>query len=182
MARSTTEAPASSHSPVLRPKPLSRGTHPKGSVHYRTPLALWDVYVDDFLDLVQGGTCTRRRVKHALLHTLDTVLRPLDSDDSVHRQEPASTKKMAKGESVWDTVKVILGWIINMLDITISLPDHRLARIHEILASISATQRRVSLKKWQQVLRELRSMDLAIPAAIGIFFVLQDALKTSDAN
>jgi hypothetical protein len=47
-----------------------------------------------------------------------------------------------------DSMKVILGLIINMLDTTISLPVHRLARIREILASISATQRRVSLKKW----------------------------------
>jgi hypothetical protein len=55
------------------------------------------VYVDDFLGMVQGGTRTRRRVKRALLHTLDTVLRPLDADDSPHRQEPASVKKIAKG-------------------------------------------------------------------------------------
>jgi hypothetical protein len=46
---------------------------------------------------------------------------------------------MKKGESAWDTMKVILGWIINMLDTIISLTDHRLSRISEILASISAT-------------------------------------------
>jgi hypothetical protein len=101
---------------------------------------------------------------------------------SVHRQEPDSTRKMAKTESVWDTVKVIPRWIINTLDNTFSLPVRCLARIREILASISATQRRVSLKKWQQVLGELRSMTLAIPADIGLFYVLQDALKTSYGN
>jgi hypothetical protein len=168
--------------PLLHPDPLSRGERPKCATHYRTPLALWDVYVDDFLGLVQGGARARRRVKCVLLHTLHTILRPLDSDNSVHLQGPAYTKKMAKGESATGTVKVILGWIINTLDNTISLSTHRLARIREILASISTTQRRVSLNKWQQVLSELQYMYLAIHATIGIFFVLEETLKTSDGN
>jgi hypothetical protein len=165
-----------------RPAPLPKGPRPSTASHYKRPIALWDVYVDDFLGLVQGGTRTRRRVKRALLHTLDTVLRPLDGHDSPFRQEPASTKKMAKGDATWSTVKTILGWIINTLDKTISLPEHRLLRLRAILSSIATTQRRVSLKKWQQVLGELRSMALAIPAAIGLFSVLQEALKSSDGK
>jgi hypothetical protein len=64
----------------------------KGRSHYGRPLGLWDVYVGEFLGLVR----TRRRVKRALLHTLDTVLHPLDSKDSEYHKEPASTKKMDK--------------------------------------------------------------------------------------
>jgi hypothetical protein len=163
-------------STILRPTPLPRGAPPKGATHYCTPLALWDVYVDDFWGMVQGGTQTRRRVKHALLHTLGTVLRPPDSDDSVHCQDPVSVKKMAKGDSDWSTVKVIMGWAINTLDQTISFRAHRMARIREVRGSISPTHRLVSLKKWQQVLGELRSMALVIPTAIGLFYVLQQAL------
>jgi hypothetical protein len=111
---------------------------------------------------------------------LDSVLRPIDSDDSIHHQETSSNKKMTKGESLWDTVKVIMVCIINTLHNTIYLPAHRLARIWEILASISATQRCVSPKKWQQLLDELRYMALYIPTDIGIFSILQEALKTSD--
>jgi hypothetical protein len=162
--------------------PLPRGPRPRTATHYKRPIALWDVYVDDFLGLVQGGARTRRQVKRALLHTLDTVLRPIDAQDSCFRQEPASTKKMEKGDATWSTVKMILGWILNTLDKTISLPAHRLLRLRDILSSISTTQRRVSLKKWQQVLGELRSMALAIPAAIGLFSVLQDALKSGDGK
>jgi hypothetical protein len=62
------------------------------------------------------------------------------------------------------------------------LPVHRLARIIVILASIGATQRLVSLNKWQQVLGELRSMALSIPAAIDLFSVLQEPLKASDGH
>jgi hypothetical protein len=106
----------------------------------------------------------------------------LDSKDSTHRQELAFTKKMAEGDSSWVTTKVILGWMIDTLDNAISLPAHRLARIREILDSITPSQRRVSLPKWQQVLGELRSMALAITETIDLFSALQDALKTSDGN
>jgi hypothetical protein len=44
------EAPAPAVTPVpsdiLRPEPLPHGARPKGGVHYCTPRALWDVYVD----------------------------------------------------------------------------------------------------------------------------------------
>jgi hypothetical protein len=69
---------------------LPQGTQPKGHSRYGRPLALWDVYVDDFLG----------QVKCALLHTLDTLIRPLDAQYSQHHQEPASTKKMVKGVHV----------------------------------------------------------------------------------
>jgi hypothetical protein len=111
---------------------------------------------------------------------MDTMIRPLANDDSVHHQESASINKMVKGGSSWATVKVILGWIISTLQNTIYFPARRIAHILEILASIGATQRCVSLKKRQQVLGELQSVALAIPADIGIFSVLQESLKTSD--
>jgi hypothetical protein len=103
VALSTTKspAPAPAPSPVLHLEPLPRGERPRGAAHNRTLLALWDMYVDGFMGLVQVGARTRSRVKCALLHTLDTVLHPLDSEDSVHRQEPASINNMEKGESAW---------------------------------------------------------------------------------
>jgi hypothetical protein len=80
------------------------------------------------------------------------------------------------------TVKTILGWIVNTLDNNISLPAHRLIRLRKILDSIRPGQRRVALKQWQQILGELRSMALAIPAAIGLFSVLQEALTSGDGH
>jgi hypothetical protein len=167
---------------VPTPQTLQHGDRPKGATHYSKPLAVWDVYIDDFPGLVQGGSRTRRRVKQDLIHTLETVLRPLDDADSYHRQEPDSLKKMANGESALSTVKVILGWVVDPMANTISLPAHRLTRFRDILASIGPTQRRISLKKWQQVLGELCSMALAIPAAIGLFSVLKEALKANDGH
>jgi hypothetical protein len=134
------------------------------------------------LGLVQGGRRTRLHVKRALLNSLDQVMRPLDFEDSPFRQEPASVKKKGKGDATWTTLKPILGWILNTLDKTISLPPHRLVWVRDILNYIGPNQRRVALNKWQQVLGELRSMALAIPAANGLLSVLQEALKSSDGR
>jgi hypothetical protein len=173
--------PPNSTPSLIPPSLPTRSCHPDAP-HYSPPLALWDVYVDDFLGLVQGGRRTRLRVKRALLHSLDQVMRPLDSADSSFRQEPASVKNMEKGDATWATLKTILGWILNTLDKTITLPPHRLVRVRDILDSISPTQHRVALSKWQQVLGELRSMALATPATICLFSVLQEALKSSDGS
>jgi hypothetical protein len=168
--------------PSLEPTSLPTRPHLPETPHYGPPLSLWNVYVDDFLGLVQGGRRTRLSVKRALLHSLDQVMRPLDSTYSSFRQEPSSVKNMGKGDATWATLKTILGWIFNTLDNMISLPPHRLVRVRDILDSIGPNQRRVALSKWQQVLGELRSMALAIPAAIGLFSVLQEALKSSDGT
>jgi hypothetical protein len=133
--------------------------------------------VDDFLGLVQGNTYQRRWVKLALLHALDSVLRPLDAGDSPYHQEPASLKKMGKGDATWTTVKTVIGWTLDTVAKTISLPAHRLSRLHELLLSVSGSQKRISLKKRQQLLGELLTMATAIPAAIGLFSALQEALK-----
>jgi hypothetical protein len=79
-------------------------------------------------------------------------------------------------------MKTILGWIVNTMSNNIALPYHHLLCLREILTSICLGQRRVALKQWQQILGELHSMALAIPAAIGLFSVLQDALKSSDGH
>jgi hypothetical protein len=137
----------------------------------------WDVYVDDFIGMVQGGWRHRRHVKRVLLHTLDRVFRPLDSGDSEQRQEPASVKKLRKGDATWSTRKVILGWIIDSIQLTLELPFHLIARLFELLDSVVSSQRRVSTRKWQKLLGELWSMVLAVPGARGLFSVLQLALK-----
>jgi hypothetical protein len=52
-------------------------------------------------------------------------------------------------------------------------------RLHYVLDSIKPTQCRVSLLKWQQLVGELRYMDIAIaiPADIGLLSALQEALQ-----
>ena len=49
-------------------------------------------------------------------------------------------------------LKVMLGWIIDTVNMTIALPPHREARLAEIMLEIPKTQKRISVKKWHKVL------------------------------
>ena len=86
-------------------------------------------------------------------------------------------KKLLQGDCTWSTVKLVLGWIIDTLNMTIQLPQHRIDRLWEILNSIPQHQKRTSVKKWHQILGELRSMSIALPGSRNMFGRLQNALS-----
>jgi hypothetical protein len=139
------------------------------------PLSYVDVYMDDFLALAQGHGGQRNHVRATLFHAIDRILRPLHPTDSSFRKQPISMKKLHKGDAKWSTRKVLLGWIVDTIDETITLPDHRAERLHHILSTL-LQKRRISLKMWQQQLGELRSMVLAIPGGRGLFSTLYTGL------
>lgn len=171
--------PCSRPADLMSVRPPLHGREPSAP-SYQRPLAYWDVYVDDFIGVVQGNKHRRRRVKEVLLHALDDVFRPLDPSDNPNRQEPASLKKMSKGDAAWTTTKTILGWQVDTLAHTIALPPHRAQRLHDILATIAPFQRRVAIKTWHQLLGELRLMVLAIPGGRGLFSLLQETFRHRD--
>jgi hypothetical protein len=158
---------------------LLRDPHLHHPHHHQ--LATIDVFVDDFIGAAQGPTArSANRVRRILLTALDQVFRPVDPGESIFRNEPSSVKKMLQGNANWSTCKTILGWIINTVATTISLPYRRLQRLADILAEIPLSQKRTSVKQWHQILGELRSMALAIPGAQGLFSHMQDALCHED--
>jgi len=111
------------------------------------------------------------------MHTLDEVFRPSDATDSPHRKEPASIKKLREGDAHWATRKLVLGWVLDTVAMTIELPSHRQERLQEILAGYQPNQKRTSLRKWQQLIGELRSMVIAVPGLRGMFSHLQETIK-----
>ena len=117
-------------------------------------------------------------MRNIFMHAIDDVFRPLETADNIFCREPISLKKLAKGDCSWSTIKLVLGWIIDTVSMTIHLPPHCLERLADILASIPATQKRNSLKKWYKVLGELRSMALALPGARNMFSHMQHDLTT----
>jgi hypothetical protein len=116
------------------------------------PVKQWDVYVDGFIGLVQGGPHNRRYVKRALLTTLDSVFQRISPNHGPFRQEPVSIKKMLKGATMCATHKVILGWSVGTLRMTIELPVHRVAHLFEILDNLPLHQGCTSVVKWQKLL------------------------------
>ena len=139
----------------------------------RPPLAYVDVYVDNFVKLVQGWR-NALRVRRQTFHHIDKVFRPNDHLDR-QRKQPISIKKLEKGDDGWSTEKVILGWLVNSQSKTISLPQHRQDRLHSILDTM-LRRKRATVNEWQRLLGELRSMSLALPGSSGCFSHLQEAL------
>ena len=146
---------------------------------YNRPLSYVDVYMDDFLGLAQGHPGLRERVRSTIFHSIDDVLRPNAPEDSIHRKEPISLSKLAKGDARWATRKILLGWIVDTVSETIELPEHRRLRFLSILENLQG-RHRVSLKDWHKALGELRSMILAIPGGRGFFSTLQTGFTQSD--
>ena len=129
---------------------------------------------------MQGSKYRRTLVHRILFESLDSIFWPLSPEDNPTHKEPISVKKLKAGDAYWSQWKVVLGWLIDTLARTIELPPHRVARLRTLLASISPTQVTVSRRKWQQLLGELRSMSLALPASRGFFSQLQSVLTHSD--
>jgi hypothetical protein len=157
-------------------------TRPHNRRTRKLPLKKVDVFVDDFVAMAQGDRQQLSRVRRTLLHTLDEVLRKTDALDDEHRQEPASTKKLKQGDACWGTRKLVLGWIIDTILLTLELPQHRKDRLQSLLDEIPRAQKRISTKKWQQVVGEFRSMAIAIPGSRGLFSLLQEALRHEHAG
>ena len=135
-----------------------------------------DVFVDDFLGLAQGPRHRRRHVRRRLFHALDKVFRPLDRQDTKQRKEVLPMKKLEAGDCLWSTCQTMLGWIVDSVNMTISLTPHRVAWLKEIVSSIPITQHSVGVDKWHRVLGKLRSMALALPGARRLFSQIQEAL------
>jgi len=141
------------------------------------PLAITDVFVDDHIALAQGSLPELRMVRRQLLHAIDSVFRQLGPQDHSTRQDPISLKKLAKGDGQWSTQQVILGWSLDTVAMTITLPPHRAQRLHDLLQSIPTDQKRISTRIWHKTLGELRSMALALPGSRGLFGPLQEVLR-----
>jgi len=158
----------------------------KASVASRTyapsPVTYVDVYVDDEIGLAQGPKTARSRVTRAIMHSIDKIMRPLDPTDSEARREPISVTKLEKGDGFMDTKKTILGWEFDTVEMTIHLSARRRQRLHDILAELPRTRKRMPIKAWHKVLGELRSMSLALPGSRGLFSALQVRFKTDQTR
>ena len=129
-------AVASAASPTLNPTlvPLSQD-----SLLLRTNaqlLAYVDVFIYNFLGLSQGPTHRHRHVCCTLFHALDKVFRPLNKLDPTQRKEVLSLKKLYEVDFSWSTCQVLLGWVVDTVNVTMCLPTHKASRLKEIIAAI----------------------------------------------
>jgi hypothetical protein len=177
--------PPMTHTPPLQKRTDNASRKQSGPCHHnirlRQRLAYIDIYVDDFLALCQGSQRERTLIRRVLLHAIDCILAPLDPATHPQHNEPTSVKKLKKGDACWSTTKIMLGWLIDTVAQTITLPPHRVERLLDIFDSLR-DKKRVSLKNWHGIIGELRSMVLAIPGGRGLFSALQHTLTLSERN
>ena len=153
---------------------------PPSNRSYNRPLATTDVFVDDFIQLAQGGPNRMRGIRRMLLPAVDQVLATPQSTDT-ERNEAISLKKLLKGDGSWSTRKIVLGWLIDTIRQTIELPPHRKITLASIFADLS-NRERISHKTYQSYLGQLRFVAVAIPGSAGLFSALQLALTRSKGN
>jgi len=172
--------PPSEEAPVDLP-PDTPHREPPSLVPLQKPVRHNEVYVDDFVEAVQGTKHQRNQHTRRLLHSIDTVFRPVDSKDPPSRAHVPSTKKLKKGDACLMTRKVVLGWVIDTIRSTLELPPHRQKRLHEIFEYLRGRDR-VGVSKWRKILGELRSMSIGIPGSRGLFSLLQEGLRHTDQH
>jgi hypothetical protein len=136
--------------------------------------------VDDFIGIAQGSKRRCRNAKRCIMHAIDGVFSQPDAHHP-NRKEAISEKKLHKGDGGWNHRKEVLGWILDTSTGTLELTDRRKARISTIFEELRG-KRRVSVKKWQRIVGELRFMGLAIPGSAGLFGAMQLGLKQADQH
>ena len=73
-----------------------------------------DVYLDNFISVVQGGTRERCQMLQQLFHQIDRVFCPSEDADT-NRKDPISLKKLGQGDGAWSTRKTVLGWNLDTI-------------------------------------------------------------------
>ena len=80
-----------------------------------------DVYLGDFISVVQGGPRERRQMLRHLFQKIDWVFCSNKESDT-NRKDPISLKNMGQGDGSWSTQKTFLRWdldtIYNLLRLT----------------------------------------------------------------
>ena len=135
-----------------------------------------DVFVDDFLGLAQGPWHCRRHVRHTLFHAFDKVFRPLERQDNKHRKEVLSLKKLEAVDCPCSKCQNMLRWIVDSVNIRITLLSHRVAWLKEIFSPIPRNKHKVGMDMCHRVLGKMRSMALSLPGARGVFSLMKESI------
>jgi hypothetical protein len=149
------------------PQPI---TVPQPTSNTPPPLEYVDVYMDDFIAIAQPPR--HLPLMNKLLHAVDAV--SLDPPHS-NRRNIVSNNNIQKGDTIFSTRKQLLGWDIDTITMSLTLPAHRFASLTSLLDSILA-KKRASRRTWRRLLGSLRSTTPAIYGATHLFSILQYAM------
>ena len=84
---------------------------------------------------------------------------------------PSILKKSLERDREWETIKEILGLVINTHRGNLALSSKRRLELISLL-EIPNSQRRISVKKLEKLIGKLRSTHLTKPGAISQFYAI----------
>ena len=122
-------------------------------------LNLIESYVDDFIRMIQSTNReTLTRFTRAILRGVEDIFPTPDISGSI-MPPPISIKKLEE-EGVWETQKIILGWLLNSIAKTI---QH--TKCEQLLSLLSKTRRKatVSYNKLKKIRGKLQFLTVALP-------------------
>jgi len=130
-------------------------------------LQLLDVYMDDFLGLMQAPSLQQLgNFMRAVLHGIHKVFPPLgpmdDQDD-----KPISIKKLKQGDGRWATSKEILGWFFDGMACCMSLPEEKVSEIMVNLKNLTK-QKLVKVGDLEKLMGKLMHATIGIPNGHGL--------------
>jgi hypothetical protein len=136
------------------------------------------VYVDDHLMAAvenRAGTLLDQTAR-ATLHAIHQVFQPPSATDMRGAKDPISEKKLLKGDGRWDTMKEILGYLLDGKARTIQLPSDRAEDLLKELRAI-LKKHRVASKRFRSIVGRVQHAARILPAAKAFFTPLYNALK-----
>ena len=80
-----------------------------------------------------------------------------------------------KDVGYWSAKKEVIGWLLDVVQETITLPQRKHQSLLTLLDSLSKDKKHISLKTWHKVINELKSMTLLNPSLKSMFSLLQEA-------
>jgi hypothetical protein len=130
-------------------------------------LHLFEVFVDDYVALIQADSTTAvRHYTRALLHAIHQIFPRANPGQEA--EDPVSQKKLIRDkEGVWATRKEILGWIIDGVVRTIELPPDKIDKMTTAIAAV-LRRKHCQKKKLQSLLGKLNHAAFGIPAGRGL--------------
>ena len=106
-----------------------------------------NVYLDDFISVVQRGPKERCQILQHLFHQIDHIFRPNEEAD-MDRKYTISWKKLEQGDGAWSTRKTVLGWNTDTVAHLLRLPHRRQSKLEAALVAIPRTSHITPLRNW----------------------------------
>jgi hypothetical protein len=119
---------------------------PPSNMPFAKPVGTTNVFMDEYIQVGQGGAKRMRKLHRHLLETVNQVLAQPGTES--HRNETISLKKLRMGDISWTTRKVVLGWVLDTIHQTMELPPHRKLLLANIFKDLQG-QKRISWKTWE---------------------------------